>query len=359
MGTRPEIIKLAPVVRELQNQNIDYEIIFTDQHYDYNLSKKFFEDLELKTPKYHLRIGNGTQIDQIGKAIVGIESILKKDPSNLVLVQGDTNSSLAGALVAVKMAIQIGHIEAGLRSYDFRMQEEHNRRMIDHVSNLLFAPTNNSVRILKSENIWGKVFKTGNTVIDACLEHFEHAKNLSEILSQIPFEKYALLTSHRAENVDDPNVLMNLVEAILEIPIPIVFPMHPRTLKRLKEFNLFRKLKESKKILLMQPIGYFDFLLLMQKSNFIITDSGGIQEEATAPNIRKFTFVIRESSDRPESAEVGFSKLVGTNKKSIINAIKEFMDKPRKLPEKSPYGDGNASKKIISILTDEFRSYYT
>lgn len=353
MGTRPEIIKLAPVIRELEQQDINFDVIYTDQHYDYNLSRKFFDDLQLEEPKYHLKIGAGTQIEQIGKAIVGIEQIMLKNQSNLIIVQGDTNSSLSGALVALKMGIKLAHIEAGLRSYDYRMQEEHNRRIIDHISNYLFAPTENSVNILKAENVWGKIYNTGNTVIDACLEHLELAKRNSLILNQISFKNYALVTSHRAENVDDPNTLKNIVQALLEVPIPIVFPIHPRTLKRLKEFNLFDELKDSDKVLLLEPVGYFDFLTLMHQSDFIITDSGGIQEEATAPNISKFSFILRKTSDRPESVKMGFSKIVGTNRETIISEIKEYIEKPVILPLDSPYGDGKASKKIISIIKDQ------
>lgn len=353
IGTRPEIIKIAPIIRELKIQNLDFDVIFTDQHYDYNLSKRFFKELELEEPKYSLKIGKGSQGEQTGKAIVGIEKILMKNFSNIVLVQGDTNSSLAGALAAVKLGIKIGHIEAGLRSYDNRMPEEYNRRMIDHISNYLFAPTDNSVQILKNENVWGKIFNTGNTVIDSCIQHYEYAKKKSKIMSEIPFEDYILLTTHRAENVDNLNILKDFVEAFLEINMPIVFPIHPRTLNRLKKFNLYKKLQESNKILLLPPIGYLDLLQLMHHCNFIITDSGGIQEEATAPIIQKFVFIIRKTSDRPESCEMGFSKLVGTNKKHILKEINNFIENPLKLPSKSPFGSGKASKKIISIIRDE------
>ncbi len=353
MGTRPEIIKFAPIIRELKNQNIYFDVIFTDQHFDYNLSKKFFEELELDNPKYHLNIGKGTQGEQTGKAIIGIDKILIKEPSNLVLVQGDTNSSLAGALAAVKLHNKIGHIEAGLRSYDYRMPEEYNRRIIDHISDLLFAPTEKSTKILENENVWGKIFCTGNPIIDACNQHFNYAEKKSEILSNIPFENYILVTTHRAENVDNPSVLNNLVGTFLEVPIPIVFPAHPRTINRLKQFSLYKKLINSKKILILPPIGYFDLLKLMYHCAFIITDSGGIQEEATAPIMRKFTFVIRKTTDRPESCELGFSKVVGTDKDVILTNIKEFLRNPPKLSNKSPYGDGKASQKIISIIIKE------
>ena len=353
MGTRPEIIKLAPIIRSLEKNNVYNEIIFTDQHYDYNLSKQFFDELNLKEPEYHLKIGKGTQGEQTGKAIIGIEKILIKKSPNIVLVQGDTNSSLAGALAAVKLHIKIGHIEAGLRSYDFRMSEEHNRRIIDHISNYLFAPTQNSVKILKNENVWGKIYLTGNTVIDACIQHFEIANLKSKILENIPFKKFILLTTHRAENVDHYETLKNLVEAFIQIPIPIIFPIHPRTKMRLKQFNLINKLEKANHILIIPPVGYLDLLKLMSECEFIITDSGGIQEEATAPSIRKFTFVIRKSTDRPESCEAGFSKVIGTNKSRILEEINKFIENPIQLPKESPFGNGKASEKIVSIIKNE------
>ncbi len=353
MGTRPEIIKNAPVIRQLKKEQLNFEVIFTDQHYDYNLSKKFFEELQLDDPKFHLNIGKGTQGEQTAKAIIGIERILIEESPDVVLVQGDTNSSLAGALAAVKLHIKIGHIEAGLRSYDYRMPEEHNRRMIDHISNYLFAPTENSVKILEKENVWGRIFNTGNTVIDACIQHYEIARKKSKIMDQIPFKKFVLLTAHRAENVDNPQVLSSLVNAFLKIPYHIIFPIHPRTQNRLKQFNLYEKLEKSENILLIPPVGYLDLLMLMKNCEFIITDSGGIQEEATAPVIRKFTFVIRKTSDRPESCEVGFSKIVGTDTNTILNEINKFIEKPAQMPSKSPFGDGKASERIISILKAE------
>ncbi|MHA1268760.1 MAG: non-hydrolyzing UDP-N-acetylglucosamine 2-epimerase [Candidatus Helarchaeota archaeon] len=353
MGTRPEIIKLAPVIRQLQTEQLNFDIIFTDQHYDYNLSKHFFEELNLDDPKYHLNIGKGTQGEQTGKAIIGIEKILMENKPSIVLVQGDTNSSLAGALAAVKLHVKIGHIEAGLRSYDYRMPEEHNRRIIDHISNYLFAPTKNSVDILKRENVWGKVFNTGNTVIDACLQHYQIALEKSRIMDSISFKKFVLITAHRAENVDNPKTLRGLIDAFLKIPYPIVFPIHPRTLSRLKEFDLYDKLNSPKNTLLIPPVGYLDLLILMRNCEFIVTDSGGIQEEATSPIIKKYTFVIRKTSDRPESSEIGFSKVVGTNTEKILNEINKYLENPPKLPNTSPYGDGNAGKKIISILQDE------
>ncbi|MFW9829603.1 MAG: non-hydrolyzing UDP-N-acetylglucosamine 2-epimerase [Promethearchaeota archaeon] len=354
MGTRPEIIKLSPVLRELKNQNFNYEIVFTDQHYDSVLSKNFFNELKLDKPKYYLKIGRENPASQTANAIIGIEKILKKHTPDLVLVQGDTNSSLAGALTAVKLSIKLGHIEAGLRSYDLRMPEEHNRRMIDHISNFLFAPTEDTVNTLKKENVWGKIVLTGNTIIDACKQNLEYALKKSKIMLEIPFKKFILVTTHRAENVDDPLILKQIIDSFLEIPFPIVFPMHPRTLNRLKKFNLY-KLMQNSNILIMPPVGYFDFLNLIYHSYLIITDSGGIQEESTAPEIKKYTIVIRKTSDRIESCKTGFSIVVGTEKDQIVNEVLKFIKNPPELPNKSPFGDGNASKRIISFIKKEFK----
>ncbi|MHA1250936.1 MAG: non-hydrolyzing UDP-N-acetylglucosamine 2-epimerase [Candidatus Helarchaeota archaeon] len=353
MGTRPEIIKFAPIIRELKKRSIKFEMIFTNQHYNFNLSKIFFKELELDLPDYKLKIKKGLQGKQTGSAIIKIERILLKNLPKLVLVQGDTNSSLAGALAAVKLHIKIGHIEAGLRSYDFRMPEEYNRRIIDHISNYLFAPTDISVKNLENENVWGKILKTGNTIIDSIIQNFKYAEKKSTIMSKIHFDCFALITTHRVENVENPYFLKNLIKFLINAPINIVFPIHPRTYKRLKEFNLYNKLKNSKNILLLPPLGYFDLLMLMHKCKFIITDSGGIQEEATAPNIRKFTFVIRKTSDRPESIKMGFSKIVGINADSILESVKNFLKNPIELPKTSPYGDGKASKKILSIIIND------
>ncbi len=356
MGTRPEIIKFAPLIREFECEGFDFDVIFTGQHYDYRLSKVFFKDLNLENPNYHLKIGKGSQGMQTGKILIKLEKILNNIKPNIVLVQGDTNSALAGALNAVKLQIKLGHIEAGLRSYDYRMPEEHNRRIIDHISDLLFAPTDNSVEILKSENVRGKIYNTGNTVIDACIQHLKLVEEKSNIMSNIPFNNFILVTSHRAENVDNPNILKNLTDLFLDIPKKIVFPLHPRTRKRLKQYGLYEKLINAKHILILPPLGYFDLLKLMQKCDFIITDSGGIQEEATAPGINKFTFVIRKTTDRPESCEVGFSKLVGTTKNDILNSIKVFLKNRTDVPNKSPYGDGHTSKKISSIILKELKN---
>jgi UDP-N-acetylglucosamine 2-epimerase (non-hydrolysing) len=350
IGTRPEIIKIAPLIEQFDNSKFDYRVVFTNQHYKYELSEAFFEELKLDKPNYQLGIGSGTESEQTARIILKVEKILLHNKPDLVLVQGDTTSALAGALTAVKMQIPVGHIEAGLRSYDFRMSEEYNRRLIDHISSFLFAPTDYNKTTLLNENVWGQVFKTGNTGLDACIKYSEIAQKHSSIMNRIDFENFLLFTTHRSENVDDNNTLYDIIGAILEIDYPTVFPVHPRTSKQLKKFGLYEKLAKHQNMLLLPPISYFDLLKLMIKCDFIITDSGGIQEEATAPPIRKYTFVIRQTTDRPEACDKGFANLVGTKKSVIVDEVSKFLKNPIKPPDFSPFGAGDASEKIIDIL---------
>jgi UDP-N-acetylglucosamine 2-epimerase (non-hydrolysing) len=260
---------------------------------------------------------------------------------------------LATALAAVKLGISVGHVEAGLRSFDLRMPEEHNRRLTDHVSTYLFAPTKIAENNLKRESVWGKIYVTGNTVIDAVVQHLPIAERKSKILEKINFKEFALATAHRAENVDNPEVLKNFVEALAEAPLPVVYPMHPRTRKRLKQNRIYAKIKKSKNIQILPPVGYLDFLVLMKKCKIILTDSGGIQEEATAPQIRKFVLVLRLSTERPEAVESGFAKVVGTEKQGILKAVEEALENPKDLPITSPYGNGDAAEKIVRIIKNE------
>jgi UDP-N-acetylglucosamine 2-epimerase (non-hydrolysing) len=278
---------------------------------------------------------------------------MKKTKPNVVLVEGDTNGVLASALAAVKINVSVGHVEAGLRSFDLRMPEEHNRRLVDHISTYLFAPTENARKNLERESVWGKVYVTGNTVIDAVVQHLPIAYRMSRILNEIRFKHFMLVTAHRAENVDDPVVLRNFVEVFTKAPLPIVYPVHPRTRKRLFQQKLWKKLASSENVQILPPLGYFDFMVLMKNSTMILTDSGGVQEEATAPPIRKPVLVIRLSTERPEAVEAGFAKVVGVEKKSILVAMEQTLKEKGKLPQSSPYGDGTAAKRIVEILAEE------
>jgi UDP-N-acetylglucosamine 2-epimerase (non-hydrolysing) len=353
VGTRPEIIKMAPIIRAMHRRQIPFIFTHCGQHYDYNMSQQFIEELDLKAPDYGCKIKAYSQATQTARILTFMEQLLKKTLPSLVLVEGDTNGVLATALAGVKLGIPVGHVEAGLRSFDLRMPEEHNRRLTDHVSTYLFAPTETAEKNLREENAWGKIYVTGNTVIDAVIQHLPIAERKSKILKKIRFDKFALATAHRAENVDDLEVLKNFMEAFAEAPLPVIYPMHPRTKKRLRQNKIYSKIKKSKNIEILPPLGYLDFLVLMSKCEMIITDSGGIQEEATAPCIRKPVLVIRLSTERPEAVAAGFAKVVGVEKQRILEAMKMTMKQPKRLPEKSPYGDGNAAENIVEVIKEE------
>jgi len=346
LGTRPEIIKLAPIINKLNKNNS--QIIFTGQHYDYEMSLRFIEQLELRKPDYSLKISHSDPHIQIGEIITKLPKIFKKIKPDTVVVQGDTNTVLAAAFASLKSKIPVSHVEAGLRSFDWRMPEEHNRIATDHISEYLFAPTINSKNNLTSERVHGKIFVTGNTVIDSINKYARLSSKKSNL--SITINDFILMTLHRSENVDHKQILLSIINAILESKQNVIFPVHPRTMKRLREFNIYQKLQESKNILLLDSVGYFEMLELMKKCSFIITDSGGIQEEATAPEIRKKVLVTRTTTDRPEAVIAGMSEVVGIEKNGIIKAIKKTIHYPTISSKKTPFGNGDASKKIIQIL---------
>jgi UDP-N-acetylglucosamine 2-epimerase (non-hydrolysing) len=353
VGTRPEIIKMAPIVRALQKNKIPTTFVHCGQHYDYNMAQQFIEDLELPSPDYAYKVRAYSPGAQTAQIITYMDKLLRETAPALVLVEGDTNSVLATAVAANKLEIPVGHVEAGLRSFDLRMPEEHNRRLTDHLSTFLFAPTERAKANLKRESVWGKIYVTGNTIIDAVIQHLPIAEKKSGILGEIRFEKFALATAHRAENVDDLLVLKNFMDAFAESPVPVVYPMHPRTKKRLRQNKMYAQIKKLENVQILPPLGYLDFLVLMKKSELIITDSGGIQEEATAPSIRKTVLVIRLSTERPEAVEAGFAKVVGTDKHEILAAIETALTRRKELPYTSPFGDGNAAEKIVETIQKE------
>ena len=351
-GTRPEIIKVSLIIRSLRKRRIPSVFVHCGQHCDYNMFKQFVDELDLPKPDFELRVRAHTHAGQTARIMTQMERLLKKVSPKLVLVQGDTNGVLATSLAAVKIGTPVGHVEAGLRSFDLRMPEEHNRRLTDHVSTLLFAPTPTAESNLRKENVWGRVHVTGNTVIDAALHYMPIAEEKSTIEERVLFDRFALATAHRAENVDDCNVLRNLAEAFAEAPIPIVYPMHPRTRRRARQNGIYAHLAKSKNVQILPPLGYLDFLILMKRCEMVVTDSGGVQEEATAPCIRKPVLVTRLSTERPEAVNAGFSQVVGVEKQGILKAIETTLQK-RSLPTTSPYGNGDAAQRIVTIIEKE------
>lgn len=349
-GTRPEIIKMSPVLRRLGQERVDSRLILSGQHYDYEMCMAFIEELGLPAPTSTLQLESTRPASQIGEMMSRLEQALAQIGPQLLLVQGDTNTMLAAALTGVKLGLRVAHIEAGLRSYDWRMPEEHNRRMVDHVSDMLFAPTERSRSNLLSEQVHGEIYVTGNTVIDAVAHYLPIAMKSSRIMTQIPYDEFCFATFHRKENVDSPEVLRGIVDTLLEMETPVVFAVHPRTSLRLREFGLFEKLALSRHICLLPPMGYFDTLVVMQRCKFILTDSGGLQEEATVPSIKKPVIVLRSSTERPEAVEAGFARVAGIDKKGVKRAIMAVLDSHPRLPDCWPFGDGKAAERIVGLI---------
>jgi UDP-N-acetylglucosamine 2-epimerase (non-hydrolysing) len=355
LGTRPEIIKLSPIIRILEKTSEDWHIIHTNQHYSENMDKIFFKELNLPNPKYNLNIGSGTHGEQTGKMLIKIEKVLLKEKPDVVIVQGDTNTVLAGALVASKLKIDIAHVEAGLRSFDRTMPEEINRVLTDHLSSYLFAPTEIAKNNLLREGIdKEKIFVVGNTIVDATLQNLKIAEkniDVKDFLNGID-NNYFLLTLHRAENVDNKNRLKEIIDALFEMieiyKKPIIFPIHPRTKNRLKEFNLFERLKSNKNIEIIEPVGYLEFLMLEKNAELILTDSGGVQEEACILKVPCIT--LRDNTERPETVEVGANILVGSDKNKLIEAVEIMLKRDKNWI--NPYGDGKSGERIVKILIE-------
>jgi len=350
IGTRPETVKMAPVVRALLNRGIRTTIVHTGQHFDYEMGIRFVHELGYPDPQYSFRLKESKPAGQIAQIMSKLEKPVDTCDPKLILIQGDTNSMLAAALTGVKAMKLVAHVEAGLRSYDWRMPEEHNRRMVDHISDYLFAPTMISAANLRAERVWGKINVVGNTAIDAINLYLQKAEN-SAVLSSIPYTEYVLITFHRQENVDNPKVLWQFVSALTRSTAQMVFPVHPRTRQRLHRAGLWRKISTAKNIKILPPVGYFDFIALMKHCRFIASDSGGLQEEATSPKIRKHVLVLRDSTERPEAVSAGFAKLVGTDSLRIRKGLDRFWNALPRLPNRSPFGDGSASPKIVHILS--------
>lgn len=342
IGARPNFIKAAPLSRKLR-KNFEEILIHTGQHYDYEMNKVFFDQLNIPEPTYHLGVGSGNQGYQTGEMIKKIEDVLLKENPNLVLVYGDTNTTMSGALSAIKLRIKLGHIEAGLRSFDKTMPEEINRVVTDHCSDLLFCPTINAVDNLKKENIFSGVHLTGDVMVDALLYNKRVAEK-SKILEMLNLDKnqYIVVTVHRESNTDKEKNLEDIVNAICSVEEDIIFPLHPRTKKNLINYGLYEKLK--KKVKVIEPLGYIEFLKLISYAKKILTDSGGIQKEAYMLAVPCIT--LRENTEWIETVERGWNVLVGTNREKILEMIKEF--NPKKRPEEV-FGK-NVSEKIVNII---------
>ncbi len=316
VGARPQFIKHAALSPELRKFHHEI-LVHTGQHYDYNMNKVFFDQLGIPAPDYNLGIGSGSHGRQTAEMLKAIEEIILKEKPDLVLVYGDTNSTLAGALAAAKLHIRIAHVEAGLRSYDRSMPEEVNRVLTDHCSDLLFCPTQTAVDNLKKEGLTRGVFFTGDVMVDALARNRQLAES-SDILERLELtpQQYLVVTLHRAANTDVLENLTNIVDALVELAgmgYTIVFPVHPRTRKYLEEYGLSIL---HERIKLIEPLGYFDFLKLMAHASKILTDSGGIQKEACILRVPCIT--LRDTTEWPETVQDGWNVLVGSDKEKII-----------------------------------------
>ncbi|NJE60952.1 UDP-N-acetylglucosamine 2-epimerase (non-hydrolyzing) [Thermococcus sp. 21S7] len=355
-GTRPEIIKLAPVIRAFEERGIKPLLIHTGQHYDYEMSRVFLEELELNGIDHHLEVGSGTQAEQTGTAMMKIERVLMDERPDVTLVQGDTNTVLAGAIASVKLKIPVAHVEAGLRSFDRTMPEEINRILADHASEVLFAPTEEARTNLEREGITENVYVVGNTVVDAVLQNSEIAEKKSDVLKRFGLKpkEYLLITAHRAENTDSRENLTKLVGILEALPIKAIYPMHPRTRNRLKEFGLWERISSIENLIITRPLGYLDFLKLEKNAFAIMTDSGGIQEESIILNVPCLT--LRYNTERPETVKAGGNILVGLEKERAIGYLQKLMEDEgfyRKMAEApNPFGDGRAGDRIVRILLE-------
>lgn len=349
LGTRPEIIKMSPVIRELQRRQIDSFILHTGQHYSYNMDKVFLEQLELPMPVYNLEVGSGSHAEETGKMLMGIEQVLLNEKPDVVLVEGDTNSVLAGALTASKLHMKVGHVEAGLRSYDRNMPEEINRILTDHCSDYLFAPTENARTILVGEGIpKDTIFVTGNTIVDAVLQNLEIAGRQSNVeLRTLNLEpdNYFLVTLHRQENVDNKPRFAAILEGLdriaAEFHLPLIYPIHPRSRKMIDKFGL-----DPRRLELVEPLNFLDFLRLESNARLILTDSGGVQEESCILGVPCVT--LRDNTERPETLEVGSNILAGAIPDKILECSQVMLG--RESNWHNPFGDGKAGEEIVEVI---------
>ena len=348
VGTRPQFVKAAAVSEKIRARHEEI-LVHTGQHYDHAMSKVFFDGLGLPAPDHNLDAGPGRHGEQTGKMLARLEDVLLDERPDLLLCYGDTNSTLAGALAAAKLEVPVAHVEAGLRSFNRSMPEEVNRVVTDHVSALLFCPTPAAVENLTAEGIRDGVHLVGDVMFDVAIRSLSAAEAHSTILEQLDVAKgaYFLATAHRPSNTDVPENLRSIVEAFLALEAPVIFPVHPRTKKRLEEQGLLRELDSASHIKVTPPLGYLDFVKLQKHARRILTDSGGVQKEAWFHGVPCVT--LREDTEWVETLEGGWNVLVGSDKASIIAAASapEPPATSRTLPE---YADGHAAQRTVDLL---------
>jgi UDP-N-acetylglucosamine 2-epimerase (non-hydrolysing) len=367
VGARPNFMKIAPVIAELKNfPAYRHCLVHSGQHYDELLSGNFFAELDLPKPDVNLQVGSGSHAAQTGEIMKRLEPVLLDFQPDMVLVVGDVNSTIATALTAVKLGMRVAHIEAGLRSFDMTMPEEVNRKLTDAISDLLFVTEQSGVDNLRKEGVAeGKIFFVGNVMIDTLLRHRKTAQQ-STLLRSLGRQRngkcqpYALLTLHRPSNVDDKTTLEGILTAVSAVAadFPVFFPVHPRTRKNIDNFGFGRFTNRSKSadrgIVLLDPLGYIDFLAMNDQASLVLTDSGGVQEECTALGVPCLT--LRENTERPSTIQYGSNQLVGTDPNRIIEASRAVLSGSRRTNRVPPLWDGKAAQRIVKILREQLRS---
>ena len=353
VGARPNFMKIAPILEAMKPYTkLQPLLVHTGQHYDYEMSGVFFEDLDIPEPNVHLGVGSGSHAVQTAKIMIEFEKVVLEHQPDLVLVVGDVNSTLACALVAAKLHIPVAHVEAGIRSFDRSMPEEINRIVTDAISDYLFPPSHFGRENLLHEGIpEEKIFLVGDVMIDTLLKYQKRAAQ-APILKELGLaqKSYALMTMHRPHNVDIKENLIAVLDAIDRVQkrIPIVFAMHPRTRKRIEEFQLESRIAAMKNLTIIEPVGYLRFLNLMMHAKFVITDSGGMQEETTVLNIPCLT--LRENTERPETIDDGTNTLVGNDTQRIIKESFRILNGQGKRGTYPKLWDGRAAERIVEII---------
>ncbi|MGD1021686.1 MAG: UDP-N-acetylglucosamine 2-epimerase (non-hydrolyzing) [Candidatus Sulfotelmatobacter sp.] len=380
VGARPNFMKIAPVIEALRNEalkneplknfpDIEHCLVHSGQHYDELLSGNFFSDLGLPKPDVNLEVGSGSHAAQTAEIMKRIEPVLLDYRPDMILVVGDVNSTIAAALTAVKLGIEVAHIEAGLRSFDMTMPEEVNRKLTDAISRLLFVSEQSGVENLGREGIpKERVFLVGNVMIDCLLRHRELARR-STILDKLGMRgngtvcrPYGVLTLHRPSNVDHPKTLQDILAAVnsLAAELPVFFPIHPRTRKNIESFGLLRYFasEDSVKgtgIVPLEPLGYLDFLCLNDGARIVLTDSGGVQEETTVLGVPCLT--LRKNTERPATVEQGTNQVVGTNPDRILAAAQLILRSSTRPPRRPPLWDGKAASRIVTIVREHLNRH--
>jgi len=362
VGARPQFIKAAVISRAILAFNervsgarrIEESLVHTGQHYDDNMSAVFFQELNMPEPAHHMGVGSGPHGQQTGRMLEGLERVMQHERPDLVMVYGDTNSTMAGALAASKLDIPLAHVEAGLRSYNRAMPEEINRVVADHLSALLLCPTARAVKNLSCEGIAGGVHLVGDVMYDSLLFHLKQAERNVAILSRLglPPGEYGLATIHRGENTDQPATLRDLIAALGDIGLPVALPLHPRTNAALQAAGITRL---PGAVHVIPPVSYHDMLILERHARVILTDSGGVQKEAFLLGVPCVT--LRNETEWVETVEAGWNRVAGTAPDAVVAAARAFLEKVP-LTSGKPYGDGHAAEAILDILSEYCRKKF-